>query len=85
MFDMEIKNFSFETKELTEEGQFEGYAAVFGNRDSWDDIIEPGAFAKTIKERASKIRVLWQHDWELLLVCPSSCVKIHMGCGSRRN
>lgn len=27
---------------------FEGYGAVFGNLDSYGDVIEPGAFAKTL-------------------------------------
>lgn len=31
-------------------GEFEGYGAFFGNRDSYDDVIAPGAFADTIKE-----------------------------------
>lgn len=44
------------------DGTFEGYAAVFGNVDSYGDIIQPGAFTKTIQERRGKIRVLWNHD-----------------------
>lgn len=32
-------------------GTFEGYAAVFGNIDSHGDVIEPGAFAKSLLER----------------------------------
>jgi HK97 family phage prohead protease len=31
-------------------GSFAGYLAVFGNQDSNDDVIEPGAFAKTLSE-----------------------------------
>lgn len=29
-------------------GEFEGYGAVFGNMDSHGDVIEPGAFAKSL-------------------------------------
>lgn len=29
---------------------FDGYGAVFGNKDSYGDVIEPGAFAKTLSE-----------------------------------
>lgn len=38
--------------------------AVFGNRDMTGDIIRPGAFRKTIRERlpTGDIKVLWQHD-----------------------
>lgn len=47
------------------EGQFIGYASVFGNLDSYGDIVQPGAFAGTLEEWASKgdpIPVLWGHD-----------------------
>lgn len=40
----------------------EGYAAYFGNVDSYGDIIEPGAFSKTLQENNSRVKVLWQHD-----------------------
>lgn len=32
-------------------GSFEGYGAVFGNIDSHGDVIEPGAFAKSLLDR----------------------------------
>jgi len=32
-------------------GTFEGYGAVFGNMDSHGDVIEPGAFAKSLLDR----------------------------------
>lgn len=32
-------------------GVLEGYASVFGNKDLGGEIVEPGAFAKTIKDR----------------------------------
>lgn len=38
----------------------EGWASTFGNKDSYSDIIVPGAFAATLKERMPKM--LWQHD-----------------------
>jgi len=41
--------------------RFEGYAAVFGNRDSCGDIIVKGAFANTLQENPD-VKVLWQHD-----------------------
>lgn len=40
----------------------EGHAAVFGNRDSYGDIIQPGAFARTLSNDRGRIKVLWQHD-----------------------
>lgn len=59
---METKSFKFESKVDLEKNTFEGYAAAFGNIDSHDDIIEQGAFSKTLRESISRIKVLWQHD-----------------------
>lgn len=42
-------------------GYFEGYAAVFGNVDSYEDVILPGAFAKTLRE-GRKLKLHWQHN-----------------------
>lgn len=58
----ELKSFPFVlTKEVDDEGRFEGYAAVFGNVDSQRDIIEPGAFKKTLEDNP-EVPILWQHD-----------------------
>ncbi|WP_340619194.1 HK97 family phage prohead protease, partial [Xenorhabdus entomophaga] len=45
-------------------GEFEGYGSVFGVKDSYDDIVLPGAFANTLKqwnEKGSLPALLWQH------------------------
>jgi len=62
--DREQKSFNFEVKEIDEEtGIFEGYAATFSDKpDSYGDIIDPGAFKRTLKEGGKRIKVLWQHD-----------------------
>lgn len=39
-----------------------GFAAIFGNVDSGGDRMWPGSFRKTLKERADRVRHLWQHD-----------------------
>ncbi|TIR65805.1 MAG: HK97 family phage prohead protease, partial [Mesorhizobium sp.] len=39
-------------------GTFDGYAAVFGNIDSHGDVIEPGAFAKSLLDRQREGRAL---------------------------
>lgn len=57
---METKTIPFECKVNTEKREVEGYAATW-DRDEVDDIILPGAFAKTIRERGDRIKVLWQH------------------------
>lgn len=58
---MNYKAVKFETKNI-DDGKFEGYASFFNNIDSDGDIIEKGAFSKTIKENINRIKVLWQHD-----------------------
>lgn len=62
----EYKSFKFELESADESGEFSGYAAVFGNKDSGGDIIEKGAFSKTIREDFGRIKILSQHtDCEL--------------------
>jgi len=56
---------ALELKELTDSGSFSGMASVFGELDSVNDIIEPGAFTKSLKDHREKDRMpalLWQHD-----------------------
>jgi HK97 family phage prohead protease len=58
---MDTKSFRFEVKELTESGAFDGIASVYGVEDLGNDVIERGAFTKTIGENP-EVPVLWQHD-----------------------
>lgn len=44
-----------------DEGRFTGYAAVFGNVDQGNDLIESGAFTKTLQE-TPEVPILWAHD-----------------------
>lgn len=50
-------------KSLDDEGRGAGYLSVFGNEDSYGDIVDPGAYTKTIAERNSDnpLPFLWQH------------------------
>jgi HK97 family phage prohead protease len=50
-----------EIKEITAEGTFEGLLSPYGNVDNGNDVVEPGAYTKTLKERGSKVPLLWQH------------------------
>jgi uncharacterized protein len=53
----------FDAKAVKETGEFSGYASTFGNVDNGYDVIMPGAFTKSLKERpADRIKMLWQHD-----------------------
>lgn len=52
-----------------EEGQFIGYASVFGNIDIYGDKVIPGAFTKTLEEWTAKkdsavIPLLYGHDMQ---------------------
>jgi uncharacterized protein len=61
--EMKTMSFPFECKADTEKGEFEGYASVFNNVDSYGDIMIQGAFQKTIVDMAHRIKVLWNHSW----------------------
>ena len=48
---------------LDEDGTFSGYASLFGKADLAGDVVEPGAFSRSIRRRgAAGIRMLFQHD-----------------------
>lgn len=54
---------TLDTKALSEDGEFEGYAVTFGNVDNGDDVVVSGAFRESLVRRpASRIKMLWQHD-----------------------
>jgi hypothetical protein len=50
-----------EWKEITDR-VVTGFSSIFGNVDDGGDLIEPGAYRKTLNERGSRLRWLWQHD-----------------------
>lgn len=58
---VEHKSLELEVKEIGDDGQVEGYLARFGNIDSYGDIIEKGAFTKTLDE-TKVFPLLWHHD-----------------------
>jgi len=48
---------------VTEEGRIEGYASLFGALDQSRDMVMPGAFTQTLRQRGlRKIPMLFQHD-----------------------
>jgi uncharacterized protein len=63
---MELKYLDrpFEVKAVKDDGTFEGFGSVFGNVDSYKEIVAPGAFAESLAGWRSAGRlppVLWQH------------------------
>jgi HK97 family phage prohead protease len=55
----ETRNY-FELKEVNEDGSFVGIASVYGVEDLGGDVVDKGAFKKTISENPS-VPILWQH------------------------
>lgn len=43
-------------------GEVSGYASIFGNVDQVGDVVERGAFTKTLQQRGDKVLFLWQHN-----------------------
>lgn len=44
-------------------GVIEGYASLFGVADSGGDIVQKGAFSRSLAQRgASGVKMLWQHN-----------------------
>ncbi|MAO22870.1 MAG: HK97 family phage prohead protease [Phycisphaerae bacterium] len=47
-------------------GTFEGYGSVFGNKDLGNDVIESGAFTKSLKRRKPQnVKLLYQHKSDM--------------------
>ena len=57
--------FAVETKAVSDEGEFEGYASVWNIVDQGGDSVQPGAFIEGLtRAKADRrlIPMLWQHD-----------------------
>ena len=50
---LERKNFDLEIKGIDEKGEFVAYASTFGNTDLVNDVVEKGAFIKSLQNRPS--------------------------------
>lgn len=53
-----------ETRAEGEEGIFSGYVVTWDSIDSYNTSFKKGSFKKTIAERAGKVKLLWNHDFE---------------------
>jgi len=56
---------AFKTSAIEKDGSFSGHASVFGNVDSYRDVVMPGAFGKTLaqwKAKGTLPPLLWQHQ-----------------------
>lgn len=54
-------NVRWELKEIDDKGKFAGIASIYGAVDLGGDVVERGAFAKTLSERPT-VPILWHHD-----------------------
>ena len=61
---LEHKEYKLAIKAFDEEaGTFEGYASTFDSApDSYGDVVDKGAFTKTINENMKRIRLLFNHN-----------------------
>jgi uncharacterized protein len=62
--DTELKKLVFESEIKAEnnKGIFTGYGSIFGNEDQGNDIMQKGAFTKSLMNRpVSKVKMLYQH------------------------
>lgn len=65
---MHTKSFAAHVKadQASDSGEFEAIVSVFGNVDSYGDVVEPGAFAESLAEwkaSGNPIPVIWSHQW----------------------
>ena len=61
---MLTKTVDIEMKAVGDDGTFQAYASIFGNIDSYGDVVVEGAFAESLAEYASAgdpVAVYWRH------------------------
>lgn len=59
----EFKTFSFKLDNVDEKkGIIRGFASTFGNIDLGDDVVDQGAFKKTLQENRGIVPILADHD-----------------------
>jgi Escherichia/Staphylococcus phage prohead protease len=57
--------FRLEIKEISAEGSFQGMLSPYGNIDATGEVVEAGAFTKTLKDHGNKVPLLWQHKTDV--------------------
>ncbi len=59
---IERKTFTLKVEEVTDDGIIKGYASTFGNVDLGMDVVDKGAFKKSIKESNGIWPILADHN-----------------------
>jgi len=60
-----VSGIPLEVKALGDAGEIEGYGSIFGNVDSYGEMVMPGAFSPSLVEARRKgrsVKMLWQHN-----------------------
>lgn len=60
---MEFKSFPAEFKVDAEQRLVDSYVSVFGNVDEGGDVVDRGAFTKTLREFGHRVKACYQHEW----------------------
>lgn len=55
------QHLKMDIKAISEEGTFEGILSPYGNIDAGSDVVEKGAYTKTLRDRGNVVPLLWQH------------------------
>lgn len=64
MREQKMLDWPLEIKSLDESGHFSGYASVFDVVDNQRDVVLPGAFSRSLRERDGEVKLLWQHKMD---------------------
>src|SRR5438034_1404496 len=54
-----------EVKAVGDAGEIEGYGSIFGNVDSYGEMVMPGAFSASLvdaRRKGRSVKMLWQHN-----------------------
>ncbi len=65
MTEITHRSYGLEVKKLESDGSFSGYGSVFGVVDGHNEVVEYGAFKKSLsahKKAGTMPALLWQHD-----------------------
>lgn len=66
---LSVKNsgITLDVKAVGDDGVIEGYASAFGVVDSYNEVVEPGAFTGSLvdsRRKGRSVKMLWQHNSE---------------------
>ena len=76
---LEHKDFLFlDTRSDGDQGIISGYASTY-TKDAYGDVIQPGAFAQSIKDKRGRVPILFGHDAASWVGFSTSLAEDHKG------